>query len=213
MADLIDFNNIVGNSTIADGGYAGRLIKLIGAHVDESIAKNRITQAEAGAIYVSTLAAMIKEAVQFELNKEVKENEIELGNAKILISLEELAIAQAELLIKEAELDLAEVKTEQEQYTLDHMLPAQVNKEVAQTDLYRRQIQGFDEHERQQAYDKVMETWGITYSSLPTPDGLPDMMNTDNVNMVMRSIYTDQLGIDESCLFNVNNTPKPGCTP
>jgi len=187
MADLIDFDNIVGDSTVADGGYAGQLIELIGAHVDESIVKNRITQAEAGAIYVQTLPAMVKEAVTFELDKEVKENEIELGNAQILIALKELEI-------KEAELALAVIKAEQEQYILDNLIPAQVAKEEAQTDLYRRQILGFDEHEKQQAYDKLLETWGITYSSLPTANNLPDNMNKDNMEKVFDSIFCD-LGI------------------
>jgi len=237
----VNFEHIVGDSTLRNGGYTGRLLTLLSVHVKESIKDNLVSQTEAGAILVTGVEKALSMALQFELQDKLTEAKIaveekqlvvmdhgmSIADAQLILAQEmhladlalkqkQLEIAEQELAIKEQELLIAqerlkemyvdiEIKEEKllaDQYTRIVMLPAKVEKENEQARLYERQRIGFDDHKKQQGYDKVMETWGITYSSLPTSEGVADMMRTDNVNQVMYEIYTDQLGISASFLEN-----------
>ena len=91
MADNIQFENIVGQKMLDNGGYFGDLMSVLGAHIGDAIDNQRITQAEAGQIYTGVIPGMIQQAVQFELGHELGEEQIrkavaetKLTNRKVL---------------------------------------------------------------------------------------------------------------------------------
>ena len=76
----VNWFNVAGNKTIEDGGYAGDLMKVARAHIEEAKAKGEITQQEAGQIYSSMIPSAFQTALQFEMQKEGADldNEIKL---------------------------------------------------------------------------------------------------------------------------------------
>ena len=64
----IEFDNIVGTGSLKDGGYVGKYMQVIRAHLNDAKNKREITSAQAGEIYATTIPAMLKEATAFELS-------------------------------------------------------------------------------------------------------------------------------------------------
>ena len=63
----IDFDNIVGAGSLENGGYVGKYMQIVRAHLNDAKNKREITSAQAGEIYAAAIPAMLKEATAFEL--------------------------------------------------------------------------------------------------------------------------------------------------
>jgi len=78
----INWTNIIGTKTIADGGYIGDLLTVARAHVEDSLNKGELTQEEVGKIY----SQMIPAAFQQGINLEIKDIELAMEQEKIRLS-------------------------------------------------------------------------------------------------------------------------------
>ena len=67
---MLDWTDVVGQQTIDDGGYVGDLLKVARAHIDASVASNRLTQNQAGQVYATMVDSAIKTGVQYAIEKE-----------------------------------------------------------------------------------------------------------------------------------------------
>ena len=79
MAIDITWEDVIGQMTITDGGYVGDLMTVARAHIDDAVAKQRLTSAQAGEIY----AAMIPSAFQNGIGFTMQEKSTEASVAKI----------------------------------------------------------------------------------------------------------------------------------
>lgn len=66
----LDWNAIIGDKTLDNGGYVGDLMEVARQHIDKSVAANRLTQDAAGQVYASMIQNSIQTGVQFAIDKE-----------------------------------------------------------------------------------------------------------------------------------------------
>jgi len=71
MATSIDWADIVGAGTIADGGKVGDLLNVARAHIDDAVATNRLTQAQAGEVYTALIPAAISGGIEFVMKEQL----------------------------------------------------------------------------------------------------------------------------------------------
>lgn len=69
------WSDVVGDGTLANGGYVGDLMEVARAHIDESVRLNRLKQDEAGQVY----ASMIENAIQTGIKYAIDEESLRLG--------------------------------------------------------------------------------------------------------------------------------------
>ena len=74
----VNFDNVVGLGTLEDGGYAGRLLGLALAHLEASRDNSQLSDENVGEVYAATINGAMNQAVQFELNKEAKDKQLEI---------------------------------------------------------------------------------------------------------------------------------------
>ena len=80
---MIEFKNIVGESTLENGGYAGQLIALVMVHLNKAREEGQLTDGQVGEVTAATLNASIAQAIQFEMGLELAEENIKLVTAQI----------------------------------------------------------------------------------------------------------------------------------
>ena len=74
MATDILWSDIVGTAqTIDDGGYAGDLMKLAGAHINEAVTSGRLAQDAAGQVYTNMIPAAFQSAIKFGMEEHLLE--------------------------------------------------------------------------------------------------------------------------------------------
>lgn len=88
MADIL-WSDVVGAGTIADGGKVGDLLTLAMAHIANEMNENRLTQENAGQVYSALIPAAFQHAMNFTLQEQLTEAQIEKG-------IQEAAIAKAQ---------------------------------------------------------------------------------------------------------------------
>ena len=171
---IIDWNTVVGDSTVDNGGYIGDLLKLARAHVDEAIRNNELTQEAAGQIYTAMIPAAFENGITFAMQDSMTEAQI----AKI-------------------EADTALVESQTSKSASDKALvDAQVSKTAAnklvldaQKALYERQTKGFDEAKKQKLFDAQINAWALSYST-GANTVLPTSMSNDSLTSLYNSINT-----------------------
>jgi hypothetical protein len=92
MATDIQWIDIVGTETLADGGYVGSLMKVASEHLQSAIDAGRLTQAQAGEVYVSMIPSAFQQAITFAIQEKLIEAQTDKA-----VSEAEVAAAQAKL--------------------------------------------------------------------------------------------------------------------
>ena len=64
------WEDIIGDKSLDNGGYVGDLMTVARAHIDASVAANRLTQNQAGQVYASMIQNSIQVGVKFAVDKE-----------------------------------------------------------------------------------------------------------------------------------------------
>ena len=119
MAELINIANVTEADLNGDGSF-DRLMKAVRLHINDAVAKNEITQSEAGQIYTNVIPSIIQFSIEFELKKQltnmqiqqeelkvqITENEKYVSDNNKAISDKQLAMADKDLTIKEYERQL-----------------------------------------------------------------------------------------------------------
>lgn len=99
----IDWNNVVGNKSLIDGGYYGDLLEIARAHIEDSKNNGELTEAEAGNVYATAIIESMKSAIAFELGESKTDLElcflraqIDKLNAETDKTLEEVDLVKAQ---------------------------------------------------------------------------------------------------------------------
>lgn len=66
----VSWDSIIGDKTLLSGGYVGDLLTIARAHIDDAVANNRLTHAQAGEIYTAMIPAAMQNGISFELENE-----------------------------------------------------------------------------------------------------------------------------------------------
>jgi hypothetical protein len=125
--------------SLEGNGSFDAFMRVLRLHINDAIAKNEITQQEAGAVYTGVIPSMIQEAVRFELG-------IDLAN-------------------KDLEIKDAQLKNEQDKLLTS---AKQRDVMSSQEKLYNRQRAGFDDNKHQKILEAQMNAWGITFQDTDT---------------------------------------------
>ena len=81
MADIV-WSDIVGTSTVDDGGFVGDLLALARAHVDDAVSKNELTSEQAGAVYTEMIPSAFQNAINFGMQEQLMEAQIDTAVAE-----------------------------------------------------------------------------------------------------------------------------------
>ena len=77
MADVIDWNKIVGDKTVSKGGFIGDIMTLSAAHIQDAVDNGRLTNSEAGEVYAAMLPTAIQQGIEFGMTELLVEAQIE----------------------------------------------------------------------------------------------------------------------------------------
>ena len=83
----IEWVDVVGSATIADGGYVGDLLTIARAHVDDAVQSNRLTNAQAGEIYTAMIPAAFQNGIGFAMQEGITESKVALTEAQTALAI------------------------------------------------------------------------------------------------------------------------------
>ena len=86
MVDIL-WSDVVGDKTIANGGYIGDLLTIARAHVQDAITSNELTQNEAGQIYTSMIPAAMQNGIGFAMQEAITEEKVSLTEAQTALAI------------------------------------------------------------------------------------------------------------------------------
>lgn len=110
MADIT-----VDSITNADGtGIFDKLMETVNKNIETQYLNNRITGSDYANVYLSSMQAALSQSVQYILQEQLTEAQIDGIAADNLLKAKQLEIAQQELTLKEAELNRLRNATEAE---------------------------------------------------------------------------------------------------
>ena len=131
----------------------------------------------------------------------IKEKELDLKTAQIQLTLAELPLKGKDLALKEEQINLAKAELSLKGKQLETMtaqlalLSKQTDSEDAKRDLYRRQIEGFDEDYKQKILKIMMDSWAVGFSVSKDSfqaSGIPATMQKTTIDDLYNSyIRTD----------------------
>ena len=131
----------------------------------------------------------------------IKEKELALKTAQIQLTLAELPLKGKDLALKEEQINLAKAELSLKGKQLETMtaqlalLSKQTDSEDAKRDLYRRQIEGFDEDYKQKILKIMMDSWAVGFSVSKDSfqaSGIPATMQKTTIDDLYNSyIRTD----------------------
>ena len=147
------------------------------SHLKAQFDSNRLRDEDYATAYIQVYQATLQAALQIWLQKGVADKQVELLNAQIVSESKqpELLTAQIELLnaqrtseSKQPELLNAQIVHLGKQSELldkqGELLDAQVASEESKRNLYKRQIEGFDEDYKQKILKICMDSWAVGFS-------------------------------------------------
>ena len=82
MAVDILWSDIIGDKTVASGGYVGDLLTLARAHVADAVTNGELTQAEAGQVYTAMIPAAMQNGIGFAMQEAITEEKVALTEAQ-----------------------------------------------------------------------------------------------------------------------------------
>ncbi len=98
--DKIQWDDIVGDKTLLDGGHFGDLMEIGREHIQDAKYKGELTEQDAGQVYSALITTSIHEAINFELVAALRDMEM----CKIKNEIEnEKCLAAAECALKDAQ--------------------------------------------------------------------------------------------------------------
>ena len=97
----LEWVDVVGQTTVEDGGYVGDLMATARSHIAEALRKNEITQAQAGEVYTAMIPAAFQSGIEYALKEQLTEAQIDDTKAATKLKEGQLALehdkAEAEL--------------------------------------------------------------------------------------------------------------------
>lgn len=189
MINVEEFTDNVTTENIADkGGFKEDLVvkgdgifdvlmNTATSHLKAQFDSNRLRDEDYATAYIQVYQATLQAALQIWLQKSVADKQVELLTAQIVSESKqpELLNAQVVHLGKQGELLTAQTAQATAQAELldkqaelldkqGELLDAQVASEESKRNLYKRQIEGFDEDYKQKILKICMDSWAVGFS-------------------------------------------------
>jgi len=111
----IEWSDVVGARTVADGGYVGDLLTVARAHINEAIRNNELTREAAGEIYTAMIPAALQNGIGFEMQERLTEAKIAVEQEKVLTAEKQREEIEANMLLTAANVALTNARTATEQ--------------------------------------------------------------------------------------------------
>ena len=182
------------NGAITGTGIFDVLMNTATKHLQVQFDSGKISGELYANAYIQIYQATLQAALQAWLQKGVAEADIALKLAEIPIKGKDLTLMEEQINLAKAELSLKgkQLETMTAQLAL---LSKQGDSEVAKRDLYRRQIEGFDEDYKQKILKIMMDSWAVGFSVSKDSfqaSGIPATMQKTTIDDLYNSyIRTD----------------------
>ena len=163
-----DWDNVVGDRTLEDGGYIGDILNLTRSHIEEAKYKGELTEEDAGKAYSTAIIQSVSEAIKFEIQEGKSKLEMCFLQAQIdklrNDMLNDDCLAQAECALKAAQtlkvqeetlLVTEKIKSEVKNNETDGMIDQQIAEMIAKVEIARTQA-ALDKANSIAEIDKVM---------------------------------------------------------
>ena len=182
------------NGAITGTGIFDVLMNTATKHLQVQFDSGKINGELYANAYIQVYQATLQTALQAWLQKGVAEADIALKLAEIPLKGKDLTLKEEEINLAKAELSLKgkQLETMTAQLAL---LSKQGDSEEAKRDLYRRQIEGFDEDYKQKILKIMMDSWAVGFSVSKDSfqaSGIPATMQKTTIDDLYNSyIRTD----------------------
>ena len=95
MGKMTNWEDVVGDLTdpLESGGYLGDLLTVSKAHIDDLVMKQRLTQNSAGQVYASMLDSCLQQAVNYSLQRELVEEQVQTAYVERVLKDKQAVIA------------------------------------------------------------------------------------------------------------------------
>lgn len=217
--DKIDLTDLT-HSVVEGNGVFDKLMKSVNAHLEQEFQKGRIKGTEYSTVYLSAMQGVLETSLQFVLQKNKANKEIELIDAQIIKLQKDAELAEEQVLIAKQELLIAQAKlanTAKEGVVLDEqaaklvaetgLLNQRTISEVAQTDgtgigatsilgkqrdVLTNQASGFLRDAEQKAADIMIKGFSVvaTTNDLEVADASSYGVSTSNVSSIITKLRT-----------------------
>ena len=196
------------NGAVTGTGIFDVLMNTATKHLQVQFDSGKINGELYANAYIQVYQVTLQTAKDIWLQKGISEADIALKLAEIPIKNKELALADKKLSLADKELALADkdIALKEKQVVLEgikgnhlskqtDLLDKQINSEDAKRDLYRRQIEGFDEDYKQKILKIMMDSWAVGFSVSKDSfqaSGIPATMQKTTIDDLYNSyIRTD----------------------
>ena len=182
------------NGAITGTGIFDVLMNTATKHLQVQFDSGKINGELYANAYIQIYQATLQAALQAWLQKGAAEADIALKLAEIPLKGKDLTLKEEQINLAKAELSLKgkQLETMTAQLAL---LSKQGDSEVAKRDLYRRQIEGFDEDYKQKILKIMMDSWAVGFSVSKDSfqaSGIPATMQKTTIDDLYNSyIRTD----------------------
>ena len=182
------------NGAITGTGIFDVLMNTATKHLQVQFDSGKISGELYANAYIQVYQATLQTALQAWLQKGVAEADIALKLAEIPLKGKDLTLKEEQINLAKAELSLKgkQLETMTAQLAL---LSKQGDSEEAKRDLYRRQIEGFDEDYKQKILKIMMDSWAVGFSVSKDSfqaSGIPATMQKTTIDDLYNSyIRTD----------------------
>lgn len=168
MINVEEFTDNVTTENIADeGGFKEDLVvkgdgifdvlmNTATSHLKAQFDSNRLRDEDYATAYIQVYQATLQAALQIWLQKGVADKQVELLTAQIVSESKQPELLNAQVVHLGKQSKLLDKQGE--------LLDAQVASEESKRNLYKRQIEGFDEDYKQKILKIMMDSWAVGFS-------------------------------------------------
>jgi len=195
-----EWEPIVGDRTLLNGGRVGDLLEITRVHLEDAKEKGELREEDAGTAYATAIMESMKNAIAFELGYPKSQLELCFLQAqidKLRCDCDNDTLRTASTIkVNEAQIAKMECECETDRLITDSKVSlnaAQENKLAcdccnssliasAQSELYRRQAEGFDDNANQKLYDTQMQAWSMVFADVEGLDEVTPSIENDKIN-------------------------------
>jgi len=134
--EQVDILTIVGEQTLLNGGYLGKLLRLIRVHIQDMKQRGELTENESGIAIVTLMQEAMNEAMEFpfkniQLKQDGKKKSIDAIREMIAIEKLKIDSANSELLRKETEFNLEFILPSNHQVLTEEIIAKHITHEIS----------------------------------------------------------------------------------
>jgi len=219
-----EWEPIIGDKTLDNGGYVGDLMTIVRVHLEDAKEKGELREEDSGTAYATAIMEAMKNAIMFELGYPKAELEVCFLRAQIAKlecdCLNDTKRTDSQILLDDAKIIKLECECSNETLMTDSKVSlnaAQENKlacdccnsskiATAQSELYLRQSEGFDDNAHQKLYESQLTAWSMIFADSDMEQPTPSISHefiSDSYN-----ILSARLGSNREAPYELGPPPE-----